>query len=213
VLAIGSTAGLVHFWGALFAVVAVVWESWGERLAVASLIRNALGAALGGIIVCGIAYLTIGWNIPLTLLAVSRRWTELQRTFDMNRGVWYAIGLPIFLLFVSPGLWTLLGLSLRRRRLNFGTRLAICTAAVMVLIYGPFGVTYELPRLWIAFLPTLTLGLAIDCPLLRGRGSHPRAVIGMVLIVAAQLVFTAMHWTMLDAREAEYRLVTNRFYS
>jgi hypothetical protein len=109
--------------------------------------------------------------------------------------------------------WTLLSLSLRRWRMNFGTRLAICTFAVMLLIYGPLGVTYELPRLWIAFLPTLTLGVAIACPLLRGRGFHKRAAVALVLIVGVQLVFTALHWTMLDAREAEYRLITNRFYN
>jgi hypothetical protein len=213
VLAVGCTAGLVHIWVALIAVVAVLWESWQDRVALRALLRNALAAAGGGLVVCAIAYFTIGWNIPLTLVAVSRRWTELQKTFDMNRGVWYAIGLPIFLLFVSPGVWTLLGLSARRFRLNFGTRLAICTLAVMLLIYGPLGVTYELPRLWIAFLPTLTLGVAVASPLLRGRGFHKRAAVALVLIVGVQLVFTALHWTLLDAREAEYRLITNRFYN
>jgi hypothetical protein len=83
----------------------------------------------------------------------------------------------------------------------------------MLLIYGPLGVTYELPRLWIAFLPTLTLGFAIASPLLRGRGFHVRAATAMVLIVGAQLVFTALHWTMLDARESETRLISHRFYN
>jgi hypothetical protein len=213
VLAIGCTAGLVHIWVALIAVLAAVWESWRDRAALTALLRNALAAAAGGVGVCAPAYFAIGWNIPLTLISVSHRWSELQRTFDMNRGVWYAIGLPIFLLFLSPGVWTLLGLSLRRWRMNFGTRLAICTLAVMLLIYGPLGVTYELPRLWIAFLPTLTLGVAVASPLLRGRGFHKRAAVALVLIVGVQLVFTALHWTMLDAREAEYRLITNRFYN
>jgi hypothetical protein len=213
VLVIGSTAGLVHIWVALIAVVAVLWQSWGDRVALMALLRNAIGAAAGGMLFCAVAYAVIGWNIPLTLVSVSRRWTELQRTFNMNRGVWYAIGLPIFLLFVSPGVWTLLGLSLRRWRMNFGTRLALCTVAVMLLIYGPLGVTYELPRLWIAFLPTLTLGVAIASPLLRGHGCHQRAAMALVLIVGVQLVFTALHWTLLDAREAEYRLISNRLYN
>jgi hypothetical protein len=212
-LAIGCTAGLVHIWVAMIAVLAVAWESWRDRRAMMSLLRNALGAAAGGLLVCAIAYFTIGWNIPLTLIAVSRRWTELQHTFNMDRQVWYAIGLPIFLLFLSPGVWALLGLSIRRWRINFGMRLAICTLAVMLLIYGPLGVTYELPRLWIAFLPTLTLGVAIACPLLRGRGFHKRAAVALVLIVGVQVVFTALHWTMLDAREAEFRLISHRFYN
>jgi hypothetical protein len=212
VLAIGCTTGLVHIWVALIAALAVLWESWRDRLALTSLFRNALAAAAAVLLVCTAAYITVGWNIPLTLLSVSRRWTELQATFDMNRRVWYAIGLPIFLLFLSPGVWTLAGLSLRRRQMSFGVRLTICTAAVMLLIYGPLGVTYELPRLWIAFLPTLTLGLAVASPLLRGRGFRKRAALAMVLIVGVQLLFTAMHWTLLDAREAEFRLMSNRFY-
>jgi hypothetical protein len=212
ILAIGCTAGLVHIWVALIAVLAVLWESWRDRPAQMSLLRNALAAATGALLVCAAAYVTVGWNIPLTLLSVSRRWTELQATFDLNRRIWYAIGLPIFLLFLSPPVWTLAGLSLRRRQMNFGVRLTLCTAAVMLLIYGPLGVTYELPRLWIAFLPTLTLGLAVASPLLRGRGFHKRVAAALVLIVGVQLLFTAIHWTLLDAREAEFRLMSNRFY-
>lgn len=213
ILAIGCTAGLVHVWVALIAVAAVLWESRRDRSAMRSLLRNALAAGAGVLAVCALAYFAIGWNIPLTLLSVSRRWSELQGTFNMNRRIWYAIGLPIFLLFLSPGVWTLLGLSLRRWRLNFGTRLAACTVAVMLLIYGPLGVTYELPRLWIAFLPTLTLGVAAASPLLRGRGFHKRAAIAMVLIVGVQVVFTALQWTLIDAREAEFRLISSRFYN
>ncbi len=211
ILTVGATAGLVHIWVSVIALLATLWQARhdGDVLVV---LRNILAAAVGGIVVCAIAYLALGWNIPLTLWAVSRRWTELQQTFEMNRAIWYAIGLPIFLLFVSPGFWTLLGLTLRRRQLGFGARLALCTTGVMLLIYGPLGVTYELPRLWIAFLPTLALGLAIDLPLFRGRGYHARAVRALVLIAAVQIAFTALHWTLFDARESEYRLLNERYY-
>ncbi len=152
------------------------------------------------------------WNIPRTLLGVSHSWTAIQKTFNMNRAVWYAIGLPMFLLFLSPGFSAMLGIALRRPRFGFGMRLTICTVAVMLIIYGPLGVTYELPRLWIAFLPTLALGLAIDRPLFRGTRPHEKAMLALILIVAVNFAFTASHWTLFDARESEFRLTENRFY-
>jgi hypothetical protein len=214
ILTIGTTSGLVHIWVALIAVLATLWQGWAERdrRAMLSVLWNALAAAAGGAFVCAIAYATLDWNIPRTLLAVSRRWTSLQSTFAMDRAVWYLIGLPIFLLFLSPGFWTLLGLTLRRPRLNFGTRLAICTAVIMLIIYGPLGVTYELPRLWIAFLPPLTLGLGMSVPLLKIRTIHPRVAQALALIVAMHIAFTALHWTLFDARESEERLTNQRFY-
>jgi hypothetical protein len=213
ILTIGATSGLVHIWVALIASAATLWQAWRDgKGAMRRVLLNAAAAATGGLAICAIAYLTIGWNIPVTLLGVQRRWTELQSTFNMSRPIWYAIGLPIFLLFVAPGVWTLLGLNLRRIRWGFGTRLAIVTLAVMALIYGPLGVTYELPRLWVAFLPPLVLGLAIDLPLLRARGTSSRAAVALALIVGAHVAFTALHWTMFDARESENRLMTGRFY-
>jgi hypothetical protein len=55
-------------------------------------------------------------------------------------------------------------------------------------------------------LPPLALGLAIDQPLLRGRGAHRRVGLALATIVLVQIAFSAMHWTLFDAREAEYRL-------
>ncbi len=208
IFVIGAIFSLVHVWVALIMVAAVIWEDrhlpW----------RGILALACGAMVVAGIVYLAIGWNIPATLLAVSHRWSEIQKTFDMSRPTWFAIGLPIFLLFLAPGFWALLGLSIRRPRLNVGTRLAICTGAVMLLIYVVVGVTYELPRLWVAFLPPLMLGLAIDRPLLRGSDwiVHRPVAMALVLIVFAQIAFTAMHWTFFDVRETEYRLTSGRFY-
>jgi hypothetical protein len=212
-LVIGSTFSLVHIWIAIAAVGATLWHHWSRRRIV--LLKSVVPAVIGALLVIAAARVALDFNIPLTVWTTQRRWSELQKTFEMKRAVWYAIGLPIFLLFLSPGLWTLLGMSLRRLRMNFGTRLALCTAATMALIYFVFGVTYELPRLWVAFLPPLTLGLAIDWPLLRGgraAGEHPRVAKVLMLIVAVQIFFTAFHWTFFDAREAEYRLSTKRFY-
>ena len=172
----GCTFSLVHIWVAAIAGAACLWEALAARkrealvsTAGAKFLTAAISMAAGALAVVLAAYVAIGWNIPSTLWAVSRRWGEIQKTFDMNRAVWYAIGLPIFLLFLAPGTWTLAAMSLRRRRLNLGTRLALCTIAVMLFIYFVVGVTYELPRLWVAFLPPLMLGLCIDRPLLRGK--------------------------------------------
>ena len=216
-LVIGVIFGLVHIWVALIGLCSTTWDTLRSGRdevpsALGGMAKHTISAALGAAAIVAMVFIAIGWNIPATLLAVSSRWSELQKTFDMNRAIWFVIGLPIFLLFVSPGVWTLLGLSLRRRRMNFGTRLAICTVAVMLLIYFVAGVTYELPRLWVAFWPTLVLGVAIDSPLLRGRGRHPRVARALVLIVLVQTAFTAFHWTLFDAREAEYRLVSKRFF-
>jgi hypothetical protein len=217
ILTVGATAGLVHIWVAIIAVIATVWDAWRTRAGLTMILVNAFAAGAGALAVVSAAYFVLDWNIPRTLVAVSSRWSEIQKTFDMNRAIWFAIGLPIFLLFLTPGFWTIAGLSLRRRpwrRMNLGTRLTLCTLVVMLLIYVVMGVTYELPRLWVAFLPTLFLGLAIDRPMLRAtpRGEHPRVAQALALIVMVHVVFTAMHWTLFDARESEYRLSTGKLY-
>jgi hypothetical protein len=201
----------------MIAVIATAWDAWRTRAGVTMILVNAFAAGVGALAVIAAAYFVLDWNIPTTLAAVSARWTEIQKTFDMNRAIWFAIGLPIFLLFLAPGFWTLGGLTLRRppwRRMNFGTRLTTCTIAVMLLIYVVMGVTYELPRLWVAFLPTLLLGLAIDRPLLRAtpHAVHRRVAQALALIVIVHVVFTTMHWTLFDARESEYRLSTGKYY-
>ena len=213
ILTVGATAGLIHIWVALIAVIATAWDAWRTRSGVTMILVNSFAAGMGALAVIAAAYFVVDWNIPRTLAAVSARWTEIQKTFDMNRAIWFAIGLPIFLLFLAPGFWTLAGLSLRRppwRRMNFGTRLTICTIVIMLLIYVAMGVTYELPRLWVAFLPTLLLGLAIDRPLL--RAARPRVAKALALIVFVHVVFTTMHWTLFDARESEYRLSSGKYY-
>jgi hypothetical protein len=207
-LVLGSIFGLIHIWVALAVYAATAWQA--RRV----LLRPTLHAALGAAGVVVVIYLAVGWNIPWTLIAVWRRWSEVQHTFTMNRAIWYVIGLPIFLLFLSPAVLTLGVMALSRKRLNFGTRLALCTVAVMLFIYFALGMTYELPRLWVAFLPPLMLGLCVDRPLLRGSETiwRRRVAAALVLIVLTQTAFTAMHWTLFDVREVEYRLTSQRYY-
>jgi hypothetical protein len=205
-LTIGLIFGLIHFWIALAILLATCWEIGFLRT-----IRNLLfPAMIGAAIVIAAVYFTIGWNIPATLFAVARRFPAIQETFALDRSAWFFIGLPLFLLFVSPGLATTVALTFRRRRLEFGTKLALCTAAIMLATYL-IGVTYELPRLWVAFLPPLTLGAMIDLPLM--RATHGKALRALMLLAALQIAFTAVHWSQLDARESEYRLISQRFFN
>jgi hypothetical protein len=212
IFAVGCTMGLVHIWVAFTMALATLWEAVHNGRSTVVL-RLVLAAGAGAIAICAIAYVALDWNIPHTLYAVWWRWDAIQKTFDMNRRTWYAIGFPIFLLFLSPGFWTPLGLALRRgRRINLGTRLALCTAVVMLVIYLPLGVTYELPRLWIPFIPPLVLGLMASRPLLSLQPKRA-ATAALVTIVLVQVVFTALHWTLIDGRESEHRLTERRYYN
>jgi hypothetical protein len=205
ILVIGSTFGLIHIWVAVAVLIATCWQRQ-------PLLKPTAAAIGGGLLIVLLVWLALGWNIPLTLWAVARKWSEIQKTFEMSRPIWYVIGLPIFLLFLSPGFWTLIGLSVRRWRMNFGTRLFLGTLFVMLFTYFAIGMTYELPRLWVAFLPLLTLGLAIDFPLLRAQENHPRVAQVLMLIVLTQMIYTTFHWTLFDVRETEFRLTSKRYY-
>ena len=108
----------------------------------------------------------------------------------------------MFLLFLSPALYALV--VLRRGRWRWPWGLLGWTAGVMGVAYL-VGVTYELPRLWVAFVPLLTLGAAMEWPALRGRDGR-RVVWLVVLLIVVNCAATAMHVAALDAREAEYRL-------
>jgi len=78
----------------------------------------------------------------------------------------------------------------------------------MALSYT-LGVSWELPRVWIAYLPLLFLATMIDVPLF--RSANTRAVKPILVIVTVSMLFSAIHWTLLDVRESEYRaILTNR---
>jgi hypothetical protein len=212
-LMVGSLIGLIHIWIAFAAFAAVTWHVLRTHESIVRLIlRTLLPAAIGALIVVLACYLAIGWNPLATLLAVQQRWTQVQPTIAVNHTLWMFIGLPIFLAFTSPAYWTTLGLNVRklRRGDGFGQRLLICTLVAMALTYV-LGVPYELPRLWIAFLPPLALGAMIDLPMFHTRDTR-RVWRPLAAIVAVQILFTALHWTIYDARESEYRLLSERLW-
>ena len=212
-LLVGSLIGLIHIWVACAAFAAVTWDVWRTRESLVRLIlRTFLPAAAGAALVVLACYLAIGWNPLATLLAVQRRWTQVQPTIAVNHTLWMFIGLPIFLVFTSPAYWTAIGLNFRRIRRGdgFGRRLLICTLVAMALTYV-IGVPYELPRLWVVFLPALALGAMIDLPMFHAPGAR-RVWRPLAAIVAVQVLFTAIHWTIFDVRESEYRLTTERLW-
>jgi hypothetical protein len=217
VLVVGATFGLIHVWVALAAVLATAWKTVADgaslgRYVVARIVPAAVGAA--GVV--GVVYLATGWNIPLTLAAVAKRFQEIQYTIKFTRPLWAVIGLPLFLLFVSPAVFVIGALSRpwRVRRAGgatWGTCVLASTVAVMLVTYV-IGVTYELPRLWIAFLPLLTLGACADWAVLRGRAPRPRVFQPVALLVAVHLVTTFVNVAMLDARESEYRMMQQKMF-
>ncbi|HWP40256.1 MAG TPA: hypothetical protein VNL70_04975, partial [Tepidisphaeraceae bacterium] len=212
ILIVGLVFGLVHFWIALAAMIATVWIALRQNRPVAShLMRHALPAVAAGLLVVAIVYLALGWNIPATLLAVAQRFAQIQHTIRYSRPLWFFIGLPLFVLFLSP---TVVALLLMRRRWHrargTGMPILVSTVAIMLLTYL-IGVTYELPRLWIAFLPLLTLGICADQPLLKSIPAR-RAIPALIALTTLHIAATALHFSLLDPREAEYRLSTRRYF-
>lgn len=201
VFAIAMTFTLLTMWIALVAASTCGWR--GRR----HLLFTAIGAAFTVIAIS----LMFDWNMLATLWTLSRRFGEIQRELGFNRPLWFLIGLPIFVLFVSPAIWTFAAMRLRRhRRWEFGERLLIATLTIMLVTYV-IGVQYELPRLWIAFWPTLVLGLMLTLPMSRANES-PRAARLLATVAAMHVAFAIAHWTMLDAREAEHRLIQKTIF-
>lgn len=211
-LVIGAAWGLIHIWVAMAAFVATGWHAWRAREPVAgAVVRYVAAPAAGAVAVALAIYLATGWNAVGTFVAVGRRYAEVQQWIKYDRTLWFWIGLPLFLLFVSPVVYTLVVVRRRAwwRPGDEGWRILVSTVGVMGLVYV-VGVTYELPRLWVAFVPLLTLGACAGWPALRGRDG--RRVVGLVVVLAAvNCVATAMHVAALDARESEYRLTGRLF--
>lgn len=214
-LVAGAVCGLIHLWVAAAVFVATAWTG-GWR----SVLRPAAGAVVGAALGFALLRVTLGWNAPHTMWAVYRRFKEVQPIIYPHQKLWFVIGLPIFLLFVSPGLVVPAWMALRQRgyvgreagRSPLGRPLFFATLVVMALTYV-FGVTYELPRLWVAFLPPLTLGAMAACPTFRGSwrtSRHARWV--LFSIVAVQVVFTIIHVSLMDARESEQRILSHRLF-
>ena len=92
---------------------------------------------------------------------------------------------------------------------NPGKALLVCTIVVMTYTYF-FANNNETPRLWIPFVPMLLLGMA-----LRREAFFQDTLASRKLclwLIGLQLVVTILHWSLLDVRESEYRLISGRMW-
>lgn len=223
-LVVSMIFGLVHAWIALAAFLASIWQAWADGKISRMFLRQTLPAALGAIAPVAVIFLLWRWNVLATFVAVGRRYSQVQKTLAFDLTHWRMIGIPLFLLFVGTGLWMLWGLHAMRlsrrhrashaapaRPTGFGLRLTLSTIAVMLVCFL-LGVPYELPRLWIVFIPLLVLGACVDQPLFRGSSAHSKVVTALSILVILHLVTTVLAWSALDVRESEYRLSSQRLF-
>ena len=214
VLAVSTMIGLVHLW--IFAIVAgaTLWHSlsYGEGLR-PWFGRCALPSLVGGLLVVVVAYVTWGWNLVATASCVAVRYGQIQLEVITDPFCWTLIGLPMFLLFVGPLFWVQ-ATALRRDVLDssssLGRCLFTCTVAVMIYTYF-FANNSETPRLWMPFIPLLLMGMALRRSPFRGDTPNHRSL--CLLLIVLQLTVTALHWSMMDVRESEWRLTTGRMWS
>jgi len=131
----------------------------------------------------------------------------------LYHGLWTLMGLPMFLLFVGP-LFAVLVVAVKANRTDevatLGGCLIIVTVAAQAFCYF-FANNNETPRLWIPFLVVLTVALAMRRDLFR-RDTLPHRRL-CLLLIALQISLTALHWSMMDVRETEYRLTTGRYWN
>ena len=116
-LVAGLTMGLIHFWVAFALAAFTLWEASTQRGLLGirdALRRQGSPAIISSTVFIAAVYLGCGWNIPSTLLAVATRFNEIQPTLNLNHGLWMFIGLPIFLMFVSPSLYAVAAINVRR---------------------------------------------------------------------------------------------------
>lgn len=209
---LSTMVGLVHIWVGLIAFAATAWHALGEGALRSFLVRCALPAVAAAAAAIGLLHLTLGWNVIETVFAVSRSQALVTRGPSAMPLAWQALGIPLFLLFAGPALWAMalwrpdrvVGDPNRR----FAFALLALTLAAMLATVGFTNV--ETPRLWIAFVPLLMLGLALRLPAFAVGGLPWRGL--LAALVAAQLTASALQWSFMDMRETEMRLSEQRFY-
>jgi len=217
VLAGSLTIGLIHVWIALIVIFATGWHAHRHGAGLRAWAVTCVAPAVGGFVAAAVLLWALtGWNIVHSTWAVAQRYPEIQR--HLINGVWTLVGLPLFLLFAGPMLWGMV-LAVRPQRslpggggpvdagddaARLGRALLTCTAAVMVYTYF-FANNNETPRLWIPFLAMLIISMSLTRDAFRTDAARHRRV--LVVLIAAQIVVSALQWSMMDVREAEYRIL------
>ncbi|MCH7840128.1 MAG: hypothetical protein IID38_07830, partial [Planctomycetes bacterium] len=206
IFALSLTIGLVHIWVVLILVAATLWQSYRRGPGLSHYLQRViLPAAIGFALVAACLQSLLGWNILKTSLAVVQRYPDVQ--VNVINGYWTMVGLPMFILFAGPMMWCLVTVLRRDRHdstSSLGRSLVFSSAMVMTFSYF-FANNNETPRLWIPFLALLPVGLAMGRDLFR-RGSDQHRRICLVMI-ALQIGVSVLHWSMMDVRESEFRLL------
>ncbi len=206
--------GLVHLWIAAIALAATGLAAEQRRNV---LLRLALPAGVAAVFGALGLYLLCDVDLIAIVRSVARAQAEVTRGPNAMPLAWQLLGVPLFLLFVGPACWTttawaaLPRLGLRGpadRDTHLGRCLVIVTAAVLLATAG--FTNLETPRLWIPFVPLLLLGALLQLGALR-RPDRQVALL-LALLVAVQVVAASLQWSLMDMREAETRLVEQRFF-
>jgi hypothetical protein len=214
VLPLVCLASLVHIWVAAI-VLTATWLAASQRMRflLRSVVPGVIGAAVS---ILGL-YLLCDANLVAIVVAVAHAQNEVTRGPAAMPLAWQLLGIPLFLLFVGPAWWATtawtalprLGL---RSLADHDRRLGVylLTATVIVLLATLGFTNAETPRLWIPFTPLLLLGTLLQLGPL--RRPERRGVRLLVLLVAVQIITAALQWSLMDMREAETRLVEQRFF-
>ena len=225
---LGCVASLVHVWVAVIVLVA------GARAIGAAGRRHfghiALAACGGGALAVVLLAALADLNLPAVLASVARAQARVTRGPDAMPLAWQALGVPLFLLLAGAGFWSAALWAVGARdgrpplpahdkterpeagsigldRARFGRGLVGLTALVLVATVGFTNI--ETPRLWIPFMPLLLLGLLLQPAWL--QAPRPRATRLLALLVLLHVAAAALQWSRLDVREAELRLVHERY--
>ncbi len=209
---------LVHVWIGGITLVSTLLATFGSWTELRRVILRAVVPASVSVVVTGVAlYLLCGLDLIATFRAVAHSQAEVTRGPNAMPLVWQLLGLPLFLLFAGPALWTAVGWAFARRPApsdpldagaRFGRSLVLLTTIVLLATVA--FTNSETPRLWIPFAPLLLLGLSLQIAPLRGttRGG----VFLLAVLVCVQIACAAAQWSLMDMRETETRLLDGRFY-
>ncbi len=213
VFAASLTIGLIFVWIVAIVAAATLWDAFAERGRLRRWLANcAAPACVGAVGVMLCLYVVLDWNVALMTFRIGARYRGIQEGVIVDPFYLTLLGLPMFLLFVGPMFWAQLALSDNKSHHpanRIAGRLLLCTVAVMTFSYF-FANNNETPRLWIPFIPLLLIPLAAR----RRAFAHDSASYHrlLVFLVAAQLVGTTLHWSLMDVRESEHRMITGRLW-
>lgn len=235
--ALSLMVGLIHVWIALILLAGTGWHAVAVRGNLrAWLARIVVPAALG--VLATWLSIRVAWDhdVLYTAWRVAKRYPQLQKY--LIHGAYTLVGFPVFLLFAGPTLWALATCIRPNRDATdelerLGAYLSRAAAACMIYCYF-FANNNEVARLWMPFIAVLTTAMSMRrraalgadvsgsaAPSASARGSPPKGVwqdavtarvrspVGLaILLLTLQVVCTTLHWSMMDAREAEWRMLS-----